>query len=410
MMRTEFFIAKRYLFSKRKLNFITVISAISVLGVTIGVAAMIIVLSVFNGFSSKVTGILIGFDPHVRIEAKGSSKIENYESVLQTVYGSGIQDASAYTLNKGMLATKEVNKVLLIKGVDENNIEKVSGIKKYTHYGKFDLKDEGGYGSIIIGFSLANSLKVFIGDTLTIVSPVGLEYSLTQFIEPITKQFIVRGIFDSDNRDYDSKYCYISLSNAQNLFKLGNTVNGIEMKLPDINQSDDAKLKLQSALDVNKYNIMTWYDLHSDFYSILKVERWAAFIILSLIIAVASFNILGSLTMTVIEKKRDIGILKALGASDKMITRIFMFEGIVVGLIGMTAGSLLGLGISLAQMYFKIYKLDTTVYRLEALPVDLRITDFIFIPLAALLLCFLASLYPSIRAAKQKPVESIRWE
>ncbi len=409
-MRTEFFIAKRYLFSRRKMNFITVISAISVLGVTIGVAAMIIVLSVFNGFSKKVTGILIGFDPHIRIEAKGSSKIENYESVLQTIYGNGIQDASAYTLNKGMLATKEVNKVLFIKGVDENNIEKVSGIKKYTHYGKFDLKDDGGYGSIVMGFSLANSLKVFIGDTLTIISPVGLEYSLTQFIEPITKQFIVRGIFDSDNRDYDLKYCYISLNSAQSLFKLGNTVNGIEMKLPDISQSDNAKLKLQSALDPGKYNIMTWYDLHRDFYSILQVERWAAFIILSLIIAVASFNILGSLTMTVIEKKRDIGILKALGATDKMITRIFMFEGIVVGLIGMVAGSVLGLGISLAQMYFKIYKLDTTVYRLEALPVDLRVTDFIFIPLAALLLCFLASLYPSIRAAKQKPVESIRWE
>lgn len=155
---------------------------------------------------------------------------------------------------------------------------------------------------------------------------------------------------------------------------------------------------------------MTWYDLHKDFYSILKVERWVAFIILSLIIAVASFNILGSLTMTVIEKKRDIGILKAMGASDKMITRIFMFEGIVVGLVGMVTGSLLGLGVSLLQIYFKIYKLDTSVYKLEALPMDLRIMDFVYIPLAALLLCFLASLYPSIRAAKQKPVESIRWE
>ncbi len=410
MMRTELFIAKRYLFSRRKINFITVISAISVLGVTIGVAAMIIVLSVFNGFSKKVTNVLIGFDPHIRIEAKGSSKIDNYESLLSTINANGIENASAFTLNKGMLATKEVNKVLLIKGVDENNIEKVSGIKKYTHYGKFDLRDEGGFGSIIIGFSLANSLRVFIGDTLTIVSPVGLEYSLTQFIEPITRQFIVRGIFDSDNRDYDSKYAYISIDNAQRLFKLGGTVNGIEMRLNDMNESNNMKLKLQSAIGTDKYNIMTWYDLHEDFYSILKIERWVAFIILSLIIAVASFNILGSLTMTVIEKKRDIGILKALGATDAVITRIFMFEGIVVGLVGMVAGSLLGLGISLAQMYFKIYKLDTSVYKLEALPVELRFTDFIFIPLAALVLCFLASLYPSIRAARQKPVESIRWE
>jgi len=409
-MRTEFFIAKRYLFSKKNVSFITVISTISILGVSIGVAAMIIVLSVFNGFSKKVTSILIGFDPHIRIEAKNNGNISNYESLLETIYANDIPDAAPFTQNKGMLATRDVNKVLFIKGVDENKIDKVSGIKNYTTYGTFSLKDKGGYGSIVIGFSLANSMKSFIGDTITILSPVGLEYSLTQFVEPTTKTFIVSGIFDSDNRDYDSKYAYISISSAQELFKLSDNVNGIELRLKDINQSNDVKQKLESQIDTSKYNIMTWYDLHKDFYSILKVERWVAFIILSLIIAVASFNILGSLTMTVIEKKRDIGILKAMGASDKMITRIFMFEGIVVGLVGMVTGSLLGLGISLLQIYFKIYKLDTSVYKLDALPMDLRATDFIYIPLAALVLCFLASLYPSIRAAKQKPVDSIRWE
>jgi lipoprotein-releasing system permease protein len=409
-MKTEFFIAKRYLFSKKKVSFITVISTISIIGVSIGVAAMIIVLSVFNGFSKKVTSILIGFDPHIRIEAKENGKINNYESLLQTIYANDIPDAAPFTQNKGMLATKEINKVLFVKGVDGNKIEKVSGIKNYTNFGTFDLKDKGSYGSIIIGFSLSNSLKAFIGDTITILSPVGLEYSLTQFVEPVTKQFIVSGIFDSDNRDYDSKYAYISIGSAQELFKLDNNVNGIEMRLKDINLSDDVKQKLLSQIDTSKYNIMTWYDLHKDFYSILKVERWAAFILLSLIIIVASFNILGSLTMTVIEKKRDIGILKAMGASDKMITRIFMFEGLVVGLIGMVTGSLLGLGVSLLQIYFKIYKLDTSVYKLDALPMELRVTDFIYIPLAALVLCFLASLYPSMRAAKQKPVDSIRWE
>ena len=409
-MRTEFFIAKRYLFSKRKVSFITVISTISIVGVSIGVAAMIVVLSVFNGFSEKVTSILIGFDPHIRIEAKGNAKFDNYESMLQTIYANDIPNAAPFTMNKGMLATKDVNKVLLIKGVDEKVIEKVSGIKEFTNYGKFDLADKGDFGSIIIGFSLANNLKVFIGDTITILSPVGLEYSLTQFVDPITKQFIVTGIYDSDNRDYDSKYAYISIENAQDLFRLNNTVNGIELRSKDINDADNLKLRLQSQVDTSKFSVMTWYDLHKDFYSILKVERWAAFILLSLIIAVASFNILGSLTMKKKKKKRDIGILKAMGASDKMITRIFMFEGLVVGMVGVITGSFLGLGLALIQIYFKIYKLDTSVYKLEALPVELRFSDFIYIPLAALLLCFLASLYPAIRAAKQKPVESIRWE
>lgn len=408
-MNTEFFIAKRYLFSKRKVSFITIISAISVIGVTIGVAAMIIVLSVFNGFHNKVSSILIGFDPHIRIESKDNSKMEDYDKVLSTVKGLGIENSSPFTINKGMLSKTGSNKVIFIKGVDENTVEKVSGVKSLVQLGDFDLKNDGDFGSIVLGLSLADQLKSYIGDTITILSPVGLEYSLTQFVEPITKDFIVTGIFDSENREYDSKYAYISISNAQSLFKLGNSVSGIEIRLDDINKSDEVKNKIVNSIG-NKFNVLTWYDLHLDFYSILQVERWVAFIILSLIIAVASFNILGSLTMTVIEKKRDIGILKAMGASDNTITRIFLFEGLVVGLIGMIAGSVIGGGIVFAQKYFEFYKLDSSIYKISALPVMINITDFIFVPLAALILCFIASLYPARRAAKLNPVESIRWE
>jgi lipoprotein-releasing system permease protein len=408
-MNAEFFIAKRYLFSKRKISFITVISAISVIGVTIGVAAMIIVLSVFNGFHNKVTSILIGFDPHIRIESTNGTKMENYENTLVNIKENGIANSSPFTLNKGMLSKKNSNKVIFIKGVDEESIDKVSGVKNLVQLGKFDLKNDGDFGGIVLGLGLADQLMSYIGDTITILSPVGLEYSLTQFVEPITKEFIVTGIYDSDNREYDSKFAFISISNAQNLFKLGNAVGGIEIRLNDINKSEDVKKILQTSLG-DKYNVLSWYDLHLDFYSILKIERWVAFIILSLIIAVASFNILGSLTMTVIEKKRDIGILKAMGASDNTITRIFLYEGLVVGFIGMFAGSFIGAGVVLAQKYFEFYKLDSSIYKISALPVMIDITDFIFVPLAALLLCFIASLYPARRAAKLNPVESIRWE
>ncbi len=408
-MNAEFFIAKRYLFSKRKVSFITIISAISVIGVTIGVAAMIIVLSVFNGFHNKVTSILIGFDPHIRIESRENAKMENYENILEDIKVLGIINTSPFTLNKGMLSKKNANKVIYIKGVDDKNVEKVSGVKSLVNLGEFDLSNDGDYGSIVLGLSLADQLRSYIGDTITILSPVGLEYSLTQFVEPITKDFIVKGIYDSENREYDSKYAYISITNAQNLFKLGNTVGGIEIRLDDLNKSDDVKTKIQNIIG-DKYNVLTWYDLHLDFYSILKIERWVAFIILSLIIAVASFNILGSLTMTVIEKKRDIGILKAMGASNNTITKIFLFEGLAVGFIGMFVGSFLGGGIILAQKYFEFYKLDSSIYKITALPVMINIIDFISVPLAALLLCFLASLYPARRAAKLNPVESIRWE
>lgn len=408
-MGLEFFIAKRYLFSKKNFNFITIISLISIIGVTIGVAALIIVLSVFNGFSSRVTSILVSFDPHVRIEASEGNNVTDFNSIQEKIKNLGIKSSAPYTLNKGMLTNAESNEVVFIKGVKENEVGDVSGVKDFMRFGEFDLKNSGEYGGIVMGFSLLGKLKSRPGDTLTLLSPVGLENSLTQFVDPKTKKFIITGVYDSDNKDYDGNYAYISLENSQDLFKLEGKVNGVEIRYNDISESEAGKEKIKAVLG-NDFKVFTWYDLHEDFYSILKVERWVAFIILSLIIAVASFNILGSLTMTVIEKKRDIGVLKALGATDKMITNIFLFEGISVGVIGIIAGTIIGLGVTLAQKYFDLYKLDSGVYKISALPVELRYSDFIYIPIAAMILCFLASLYPSKRAANLEPVNAIRWE
>lgn len=398
-----------FLLTKMKINFISVITSISVVGVTIGVAAMITVLSVFNGFNTKVTSILVGFDPHIRIEPKNSDRIDNYNQIISKIDDSRIKYVAQYTLNKAMIATSEFNKVILVKGVDPELIDKVSGLKNSIKFGNFDLQDEGDYGSIVLGVVIASRMKINLGDTITMISPAGLESALTQFVEPVTKKFIVKGLFFAENKEYDSKYVYISLHNAQALFRMFGSASGIEMRLDNINQSEDVKNKLMEKLGTD-YNIMSWYDLHADFYSILKVERWVAFIILSLIIAVASFNILASLTMTVIQKKRDIGILKAMGCTEKAIRKIFLFQGTIVGLIGMVVGSFLGLILILIQKYFEIYKLDPTVYLIDALPVELRITDFIFVPSAALLLCTLAALYPAKKASKLDPIEAIRWE
>jgi len=377
--------------------------------VTIGVAALIIVLSVFNGFSSRVTSILISFDPHIRIEATEGNKVTDYNSIQEKIKDLGIKSSAPYTLNKGMLTNETSNEVVFIKGVDEKEVGDVSGVVEFMRFGEFDLKNNGDYGGIIMGFSLLGKLKARPGDTLTLLSPVGLENSLTQFVEPKTKKFIISGVYDSDNKDYDGNYAYISLENSQDLFQLDGKVNGVEIRYNNISESETGKEKIKAVLG-NDFKVMTWYDLHEDFYSILKVERWVAFIILSLIIAVASFNILGSLTMTVIEKKRDIGVLKSLGATDKMITNIFLFEGISVGVIGIIAGTILGLGVTLAQKYLDLYKLDSGVYKISALPVELQYMDFVYIPIAAMVLCFLASLYPSRRAARLEPVNAIRWE
>ncbi|MBK9228900.1 MAG: ABC transporter permease [Ignavibacteria bacterium] len=409
MTSPEFFIAKRYLFSKKKFNFITVISLISVLGVTVGVAALIIVLSVFNGFSSKVTGMLINFDPHLRVEASGEGNVAEYKQLESRIRDLGYENASVYTMNKGMLATNKSNEVVVIKGVEPDGVSSVSGIKDIVRFGEFDLSDEGGIGGVVIGFSLLNKLKSMPGDTITILSPLGLEKSLTQFVDPKSAQFVIKGVYDSDNKEYDGNFAFISLAKSQELFNLGSKVNGIELRIPDISNSQNVKEKLIENLG-SGFSVQTWYDLHADFYSILKVERITVYLILSLIIAVASFNILGSLTMTVIEKKRDIGVLKAIGATDGMITKIFLYEGISVGVIGMLAGTAIGILVTLGQKYFEFYKLDPLTYKIDALPVEMRIIDLILVPLAALLLCFLASLYPSRRAAALEPVSAIRWE
>lgn len=409
-MAFETFIARRYLLSKKKVQFITIITLISIIGVTVGVAALISVLSVFNGFNKYQLEILTGFDPHIRVESKSGGSVENFTGLISKVkQNADVSEIAQYTLNKGILTTRNNNVVVFIKGVDEKKINGISDVKDKTKFGKFEFNDNDNTGGIILGGNLAARLQVTMGDTLTIMSPVGMEKALTQIVQPKTLRFIVRGIFDSNNREYDKFYSFISIAKSQNLFDLGKAVNGVEMRLPDINSSDDVKQKLVTALG-NEFRVNSWYDLHADLYAIMKIERWTAFIILSLIITVASFSIIGSLTMTVIEKRRDIGVLKAMGTNSNSIVRIFLYEGLLIGIYGTIWGSLLGLAVCLGQIKFKFFPLDPMVYSIDALPIDLRFMDFIYIGLFAIGLALLASLYPSLKAAKQEPINAIRWE
>ena len=336
--------------------------------------------------------------------------MSDYNSVIDKITKEEkIKAIAPFTLNKGVLSSKKNNVVVFLKGVDESKESALSDVKDKTQFGEFSFKDNDEYGGIILGGFLAARLEARVHDTLTVMSPAGMEKALTQIVTPKTLKFVVRGIYDSNNREYDKLYSFISLSKSQNLFELGNNVNGIEIRLDDINKSNEAKEKLNKLLD-NKYKVSTWYDLHEDLYSVMKVERWTAFIILSLIIAVASFSIIGSLTMTVIEKKRDIGILKAMGTANSSIIKIFMFEGILIGVYGTVFGTILGLAVCLAQIKYKFFPLDQLVYSIDALPIDLRYSDFIYVAICAMALAFLASLYPSLRAARQEPIKAIRWE
>lgn len=410
-MSYENFIAKRYLLSKHKINFITVISFISIAGITLGVAALIVVLSVFNGFGSLVTSYLMNFDPHLRVEYKIESKTEDDRS-LKTILSQtpDLKAFAPFVSGKVLAISNGITDVVTLKGIRFKTAEDIYGIKESILYGTGTLKENESQPGVIIGLRLADKLQTLIGDTIAVVSPSGIEKAISQFSLPNTQKFIVRGIFNSQNNEYDSGLMFTSLDEAQYLLGYGKSVQGYEIKLNKADNSFKAKDFLSDKLDKNTFEINTWYDFHRELYSVMQIERWVAYILLSLIIAVATFNILGSLSMSVIEKKRDIGILRSMGSKEDSILKIFMYEGLMIGLIGTGLGILLGYFVCFLQINYNIYPLDPTQYKIDSLPMQLRISDFFIVAGASIFLSFIASLIPARRAAKVDALQAIKWE
>jgi len=408
-MSVDRIIARRYLFSKRTIAFVNVISFISIIGVTIGVAALIVVLSVFNGFGSLVTSLLVSFDPHLRIESVKLNDASAYQPLIQSLSSEEkVVGYSPFVEGKALIVSGGITRVINIRGVDPDGIGKVSGLKDKIVLGNANLKDDDKNG-IVLGMALADRLGSVVGDTLSVVSPSGVEVALLQMGQPLIRRFRVAGIYETNNKDYDSYYAYVNLEAGQTLFGLKQQIDGIEVRFTDLAYADPFKSKLQKQFG-KEFRILTWYDLHKELYTVMQVERWSAYLILCLIIAVASFNLLGSLTMAVIEKRRDIGILKTMGTSNKVVARIFLLQGLVVGIAGAVLGTAIGLGVVYVQKRFHVFPLDSTVYIISAIPVEVRWFDLVVVSLAAIVLCLLASRYPAKRAAELVPVEAIRWE
>lgn len=407
----EFFIAKRYIRSKHKLNFITIISFLSTAGISIGVAALIIVLSVFNGFGSLVTSILISFDPHVRVsivDESGFTEMPKVEEQLNLL--KNVEAYYPFVDGKVVLINRQTFEIVTLKGIAEQNENDNWGVSSKIISGKFDLKDGNGTSKIILGLPLALKLSARVGDTIYATSAYNIQKTITSLSLPRTQKFVVAGLFESNNRDYDVAYSFTSLSSGQKLFGLQNRITGYEIRLGNINNSENVKDQLLAKISEDKFSVNTWYDLHKDLFNVMLIERWAAYILLCLIIAVATFNIFASLTMTVLEKKKDIGVMRSLGLNKNSILKIFMFEGILVGFIGTAVGLVLGIGICFLQQEFNFYPLDPTKYIISSLPVEIRFTDIIAVGLMALFLSFIASLYPAKRAASTVIIESIKYE
>lgn len=416
-MGVDFLIAWRYIKSRHRMSFITIISYLSTAGITIGVAALIVVLSVFNGFGSLVTSYLISLDPHIRVEAKSQNGMQNLaqlEDMLKK--DSRVRGYTPYVSGKVLVIHEDATLAVSLKGIDpyaENDVYDVRGyINKGTESLHTIRQSDGTLGlpRTVIGAILAYNLGVVPGDTITVISSANIDQMIMANAMPLTVKAVVAGTYYSKSNDYDVDFMLMSLDAAQYLLGYDNAIQGYEARLGNKDDASSVQKDFNSHINNNDYAVSTWYDFHSELFTVMKIERWVAYLLLSLIIVIAVFNILASLTMSVMEKKRDIGILRTMGMEQKKIRKIYFYQGLIVGLVGTVAGFALGYFIYWLQVTYVIYPLDPTQFKISALPIELRWSDFVAVGIASIGLSLLASFIPAKRAAKVDPLESIRWE
>jgi lipoprotein-releasing system permease protein len=393
-MSLEYWIAWRYLATKRKEKFLGLISIIAILGVVVGVAALMVVTAVMSGFSKDLHDKIIGNFSHLTISS--DSAIDNPEAIINRLKSiPQIQGASSFIDGQALIREDERVFGVKIRGIEPNTVAKVSKIEDYLIYGDLSQLD---YEGVIVGKELARFLGLDLGKSLFLqVSP--------QKIHNLT----VKGIFSSGMYEYDTELIFLHLDKAKEMFSLSNAT-GIAVRLDNPNRAPELKREIQNLLGY-AYSVRTWMELNANFFAALKLEKVTMFIILCLIVLVAAFNIVSTLIVMVVQKTKDIGILKAMGMSRNRIRRIFTYEGLTIGFIGITLGIILGWLLCFLLKKYQFVKLPADIYYLDHLPVSLSFwPDVSLIILAALVITVLSTIYPALRAGRLNPVEALRYE
>ena len=410
-MSFEFFIGSRYLRAKQKQAFISLITVLSIAGVTVGVMALIVVIAVMTGFEHDLKSRILGVESHIVI-MRHNVPFSDYRNILEHVENTdGVEAATPFINSQVILRSSLSLSGAVLRGIDPDSADRV--IKNLDKVSLKNLKETDqrkstsiAMPSIILGKELAKNLGVMLGDPVHLISPMGMISPIG--LIPTMKRFKVAGLFESGMYEYDKSLAYMHIKDAQKILRMGDSVNGIEVRVNDIYNAGNIAGRIVKELGF-QYWARDWMQMNQNLFSALKLEKTVMFIILALIVLVAAFNIASTLIMMVMEKTKDIAILKAMGATNKSIRKIFVFKGIVIGSIGTILGVFLGFILCTVLKYYQFIELPGDVYYITTLPVKLELLDVVIIASAAMAISFLATLYPARQASKLDPVEAIRY-
>ncbi len=406
-MKFEFFIARRYL-QGRSQRLISGTSAIAIGGVFVGVAAIIIVLSVQNGFHKELRDRILGASPHITVSQFNYKPIE-YQGANDPLADKiqllpGVVAVAPFIYSKILIRAGSLVEGGVAKGVDPELESKMTDIYRTVIEGSFSFESSG----VVIGVELARSLGLLVGDRITLFSPFAGTATPVGYL-PRTRTFRINGIFDAGMYEYNSSFVFVDIKELQEFLGLPGRISGFEVRCYEPLNAGRIARRIAWELG-SPFRATDWISQNRNLFTALKLEKTVTFIVLVLIVLVAAFNIVGMLTMLVIRKTREIGILKTIGAKSKSITRIFVMLGLLIGTLGTAGGAIFGFVVSYLLNRYQFVSLPGDVYFIKNLPVELQWQDFVIVCTSALLITLIATFYPAYRAAKLQPVEAIRYE